>query len=99
METITHCKKLGGGLASVTPVPLADRERRFKEVRKFDKTYTREDLEGDVFYVEGRKGMYHVGRQGGMTLRLDPAGEDEWQEELEFYRRTDGCVAFTSQNR
>ena len=97
---ITHCKKLGGGQASVTPVPLADREQRYREVRKFDKTYTREDLEGDnVFYVEGEKGMHHVSSQFGLTLRLDPAGEDEWQAELDFYDRTDSCVAFTSQNR
>jgi len=69
-------------------------------VRKFDKTYTREDLEGDnVFYVEGEKGMHHVSSQFGLTLRLDPAGEDEWQAELDFYNRTDNCVAFTSQNR
>ena len=97
---ITHCKIFGGGHAPVTPVPLADREQRYREVRKFDKTYTREDLEGDsVFYIEGRKGMYCITEQWGATTRLDPAGEDEWQAELDFYNRTDNCVAFTSQNR
>ena len=96
---ITHCDS-GGVAFAVTPVPLADREQRYREVRKFDKTYTREDLEGDnVFYVEGRKGMYWIAKQGGATTRLDPAGEDEWQSELDFYDRTDSCVAFTSQNR
>ena len=96
---ITHCRTLGGQ-APVTPVPLADREQRYREVRKFDKTYTREDLEGDsVFYIEGRKGMYWIAKQGGATTRLDPAGEDEWEAELDFYNRTDNCVAFTSQNR
>ena len=96
---ITHCHR-GGVPFPVTPVPLKDREQRYREVRKFDKTYTREDLEGDnVFYVEGRKGMYWIAKQGGATTRLDPAGEDEWQSELDFYSRTDGCVAFTSQNR
>ena len=96
---ITHCRR-GGVPCPVTPVPLKDREQRYREVRKFDKTYTREDLEGDcVFYIEGRKGMYSITKQGGATTRLDPAGEDEWQAELDFYDRTDSCVAFTSQNR
>ena len=95
MEKITHCRR-----GALTPVPQADREKCYRRVRKFDDTFTREDLEGDnVFYVEGDKGMYLVVSQLGASLRLDPAGEDEWQEELEFYRRTDGCVAFTSQNR
>ena len=95
METITHCHR-----GALTPVPQADREKCYRRVRKFDDTFTREDLEGDnVFYVEGDKGMYSCTKQLGATTRLDPAGEDEWQEELEFYRRTDGCVAFTSQNR
>jgi len=46
---ITHCD-LGGTKIPVTPVPQADRERRFKEVRKFDKTFTREDLEGENIF-------------------------------------------------
>ena len=96
---ITHCSRRGGP-RPVTPVPLEDREKRYREVRKFDKTYTREDLEGDnVFYVEGEKGMYAMSSQFGATTRLDPAGEDEWEAELDFYNRTDGCVAFTSPNR
>ena len=87
-----------------TPVPLADRERRYKEVRKHDKTYTREDLcldeDGDkIFYLEGCKGMYHIGHQEGMADRRDPAGGNEWEYELDFYQRTANCVAFTSPNR
>ena len=97
--TITHCHR-GGVPFPVTPVPLKDREQRYREVRKWDKTFTREDLEGDtVFYIDGRQGMYHVGEQCGLPVRLDPGGEDEWQEELDFYNRTSNCASFTSQNR
>ena len=95
--TITHCRR-GRTKIPVTPVPQADREQRYREVRKFDKTYTREDLE-NAYYIEGHKGMYSVSPRLGAVLRLDPAGEDEWQAELDFYNRTGNCVAFTSQNR
>ena len=97
--TITHCV-LARKKIPVTPVPQADREQRYREVRKWDKTFTREDLEGEnIFYIEDKKGMFHVGEQFGAPGRHDPAGEDEWEAELDFYNRTSNCVAFTSQNR